>query len=175
MPTPTPLLTPFVDGWANYNRLIIDALRGLPEEAVASRTAPHQWAVWQLASHVAGVRAYWFGLIGVDTAALRDRFRATATTVPGLDLEDAGWEDDDTHPRTSDELVAALSDTWTMMAGQLEQWTPDDLAAEFERPYGRTRRFSRAWVVWHCLEHDLHHGGEISQILGASGYPAPDL
>jgi hypothetical protein len=25
------------------------------------------------------------------------------------------------------------------------------------------------------IEHDLHHGGEISQILGTNGLPAPDL
>ncbi len=31
--------------------------------------------------------------------------------------------------------------------------------------------FRRGWVVWHTLEHDLHHGGEISQILGSHGLP----
>jgi len=25
------------------------------------------------------------------------------------------------------------------------------------------------------IEHDLHHGGEISQILGTTGLPAPEL
>jgi uncharacterized damage-inducible protein DinB len=29
--------------------------------------------------------------------------------------------------------------------------------------------------VWHLIEHDLHHGGEISQILGSNGIPAPEL
>jgi uncharacterized damage-inducible protein DinB len=24
-------------------------------------------------------------------------------------------------------------------------------------------------VVWHVMEHDIHHGGEISQILGSNG------
>jgi uncharacterized damage-inducible protein DinB len=30
-------------------------------------------------------------------------------------------------------------------------------------------------VVWHLIEHDLHHGGEISQILGSHGVSALDL
>ena len=28
---------------------------------------------------------------------------------------------------------------------------------------------TRAWIVWHLIEHDLHHGGEISQSLGMIG------
>ena len=31
---------------------------------------------------------------------------------------------------------------------------------------------SRAWMVWHVLEHDLHHGGEISLTLGMHGIDA---
>src|SRR5215813_12338859 len=31
---------------------------------------------------------------------------------------------------------------------------------------------SRAWVVWHGLEHDLHLGGELSLTLGTHGIPA---
>jgi uncharacterized damage-inducible protein DinB len=31
---------------------------------------------------------------------------------------------------------------------------------------------SRAWVVWHVMEHDLHHGGELSLTLGLHGLSA---
>jgi hypothetical protein len=30
-------------------------------------------------------------------------------------------------------------------------------------------------VVWHLIEHDLHHGGEISQIPGTNRLPAPEI
>jgi uncharacterized damage-inducible protein DinB len=40
---------------------------------------------------------------------------------------------------------------------------------------GKRYEFSRAWVVWHVLEHDLHHGGEISLTLGMHGLQAPDI
>jgi uncharacterized damage-inducible protein DinB len=58
----------------------------------------------------------------------------------------------------------------------LRRWTPDDLAEEFtrERRSG-TQTITRQWVIWHLMEHDLHHGGEISQILGSHGVPALDL
>ena len=34
---------------------------------------------------------------------------------------------------------------------------------------------SRAWVVWHVLEHDLFHGGEISFALGMHGLTGIDI
>ena len=30
-------------------------------------------------------------------------------------------------------------------------------------------------IIWHVLEYDLHHGGELSLSLGMHGLAAPDL
>ncbi len=38
-----------------------------------------------------------------------------------------------------------------------------------------SRSHHRGWVVWHVMEHDVHHGGEISQILGSHGLSGLDL
>lgn len=172
------ILRPFVDGWAGYQGLLIDAIRPLNAEQLASRTASFQWAVWQLASHVAGSRAYWFhDVLGEGDPAVRDVFRVESTTVPDLPLEDAGWEDDERHPRSAAELVDALERTWSMIEEPLARWTAEDLEVEFSRTRrnGEVEHFTRTWVVWHLIEHDLHHGGEISQILGSNGITAPEL
>jgi uncharacterized damage-inducible protein DinB len=34
---------------------------------------------------------------------------------------------------------------------------------------------SRSWVIYHVMEHDLHHGGELSLTLGIHGLPSPNL
>jgi len=66
--------------------------------------------------------------------------------------------------------------TWTMIDDCLRRWTPEDLAARFSRQRrSGAQTFTRQWVIWHLMEHDLHHGGEISQILGSHGVPALDL
>jgi uncharacterized damage-inducible protein DinB len=168
----------FVEGWAGHQRMLLEAIRPLTAEQLSSRTAPFQWAVWQLAAHMAGSRAYWFhDVLGEGDAAVREMFRVDSTTVPDLPLEDAGWEDDERHPRTACELVEAFDLTWTMIADGLGRWTEEDLGMELSRirRSGEVETFTRAWVVWHLIEHDLHHGGEISQILGTNGIPAPEL
>jgi uncharacterized damage-inducible protein DinB len=167
----------FTDGWEHYQSLLLGSIRELSQEQVALRPAPGLWAVWQLAGHMAGSRSYWFqDVLGEGDRAVRDMFRVSSTTVPDLPLEDAGWEDDGDHPRSAAELVEGLTRTWAMIDDCLRRWTPDDLAVEFSRQRSSgTQTFTRAWVVWHLIEHDLHHGGEISLILGSHGIPALDL
>ena len=166
-------LQPFYEGWAINQARVLDALRGLTPEQLDLRTAPQQWAVWQLAGHIAGSRAYWFhDVLGEGDASIRDLFRVDHTTVPDLSLEVAGWEDDEDHPRSAEELVDGLARTWGIVDECLRRWTADDLAASVVRP---SRTHHRGWVVWHVMEHDVHHGGEISQILGSNGLPGPDL
>lgn len=172
------ILAPFVEGWAAYQRLLLDAIRPLDDEQLASKTAPFQWAVWQLASHIAGSRAYWWhDVLGEGDEATGHMFAVERTTVPDLAIEDAGWEDDESRPRTAAELADAFERTWAMIEEPLRRWTADDLATGFSRTRrnGEVETFTRSWVVWHLIEHDLHHGGEISQILGTNGLAAPDL
>jgi len=172
-----PALEAFHEGWANHQRLLLSALRGLTPEQLDLRTAPHMWAVWQLASHLAGSRAYWLhDVLGEGDPAVRDMFRVERTTVPDLSLEDAGWEDDEDHPRSATEIAHGLTRSWELVDECLGRWTADDLLVEFtrERRTG-TQTLTRAWVIWHVLEHDVHHAGEISQILGSRRVPALDL
>jgi uncharacterized damage-inducible protein DinB len=167
----------FYEGWANHHRLVVMALRDLTDDQVQLRPAPHQWAIWQLASHAAGARLYWLhDVLGEGDRATRDMFRVESTTVPGLPLEDAGWEDDENHPRTAPELVDAYERTWAVVQDCLDRWSAAELQVERSRQRrSGTQTFTRAWVLWHLLEHDLHHAGEISNILGSNGLPALDL
>ncbi len=171
----TPVLQPFVAGWTSHQRLVLAAIADLRPEQLALRPGPGEWSIWQIASHMAGSRSYWFhDVLGEGDAAIRDRFRVASTTVPDLPLEDAGWEDDDTHPRTAIEIVEAFHATWAMIEDCLERWTADDITVEI--PQRRADRMTtRGWVIWHLMEHEAHHGGAISLILGTNGLPGLDL
>src|SRR4029450_6300504 len=124
-------LEPFLDGWAGYQRLLLDAIRPLTAEQLSSRTAPFQWAIWQLASHRAGTPADWFhDVVGEGDGASGHMFAVESTTVADLPLEDAGWEDDEDHPRTAAELTDAFDRTWAMLEETLRRWTAEDLEGE---------------------------------------------
>ncbi len=87
------------------------------------------------------------------------------------------WGQRESPTRSAAELVRGLDETWAFIAARVQRWTPADYATTFpdEAADGQTVEVSRSWVVYHVLEHDLHHGGEISLILGMHGLRTPDL
>ena len=49
------------------------------------------------------------------------------------------------------------------------------LEPQFNRTYGRRQSVSRGWVIWHLIEHKLHHGTEIVLILRSNGLPTLEV
>ncbi len=171
----TPVLQPLYEGWAEHQQLLLAAIADLSPEQLALRPGPAGWSIWQLAGHIAGARAYWLhDVLGEGDPAIRDLFRVTSTTVPGLSIEHAGWEDDETHPRTATELVDAFNVSWGLIEDCLGRWTAEDITVRIPQR-GANRYTTRGWVVWHLMEHDVHHGGAISLVLGTNGLPGLDI
>jgi uncharacterized damage-inducible protein DinB len=100
-----------------------------------------------------------------------------AETTPWADpVNDEGWEDDLSHPRTAKELVGAIDSTWAIVDRVLDRWTPEMLGEEIERLYGDKRQVhSRSSILQRLLTHEAYHCGELSQTLGIAGLPQIDL
>ena len=160
--TAQPTLATFYSAWHTYQDHLIAALAPLNAEQLALRAAPQLRSIGEIATHMIGARARWIHL------ALGEGDEAFG--------ELAMWDRPEMPVRSAAELVKELEATWLVMQSLLGRWTPEDMAQVFERTRGgQTRRFTRAWVVWHLIEHDLHHGGEISLSLGMHGLTAPEI
>jgi len=46
--------------------------------------------------------------------------------------------------------------------------TGGDLSGEEQKAFGDA---PRGWIIWHMLEYEIHHGGEISLVLGQDNLP----
>ncbi len=162
-------LAPFYKGWDVYQQHLVTAIAPLSPEQLTLRAAPHMWSVGMIATHIVATRVGWFQMwLGEGNANLAPL---------------AIWDEQEDVVRTPAELVTGLEDTWQMIQTALARWTPDDLEQVFQRSFSSNeagqehivRQHSRQWIIWHLLEHDLHHGGELSLILGMYGLPALDL
>lgn len=145
-------------GWDHYQDVLIQMIAPLSLEQLALRSAPHLRSVGQNCLHIIGARARWSHLM--------------------MDLGDEAfgaycrWDARDAPARDATELADGLRQSWQVLLDALARWTVSDL--EFTYPNtepepGEPEVFTRAWIVWHLIEHDIHHGGEISQILGMHG------
>ena len=136
-------------------------LAPLSADQLALRAAPNLRSIGEIATHVIGARARWFhDLMGEGD----QEFAALAT-----------WDRKGMPIRSAAELVNGLELTWRVMNDALARWTPADWDQTYEGEDGEPASFTRQWVIWHLIEHDLHHGGELSLTLGMHGLTAPDL
>ena len=161
-------VTLFYDRWGQYNSRLVDAIRGLNDEQLGLRAAPDKWPLWAIAAHTAGGRVYWFCGVFKEPGAENTPFTDPSSGI--------GWEDDESHPRTSKELVFALESSWKIIERTLERWTPEMLNEEFTREIGgKTQKHTRQSVLMRVLSHDAFHTGEISQLLSMHGFTEIDL
>ena len=162
MPEQQLTLAPFYRGWEEYQRLLIEALTPLTDEQLAINASIGERPIWNIVAHIVATRVGWFqGLMGEGDPFL-------------IELDD--WDLDGAPPRSAAELIDGLERTWAMIDECLNRWTPENLDDAFsrERPHGVVTR-TRQWVIWHVLEHDMHHGGEVSLTLGNHGLATPEL
>lgn len=156
-------LTFVYDGWEGYHHSLVEAIRPLTPEQLAWRLQPGMRSVGELAWHIASGRVDWFVRIDApgSQALAEEVERRTQDEAIAFDAE---------------ELIDWLERTWKMVAATLAQWNVDDLEVSFHHPYqGKVYDVSRQWVVWRILTHDVHHGGQLSELLAAHGVEPMEL
>jgi uncharacterized damage-inducible protein DinB len=152
-------LTTFYTAWKAYQERLATALAPLTAEQLMLRAAPGLRSVGENAAHIVGCRVGWF------TYTLHE----DAST----DLTSVRWDEPGGPCQSAAVLVEGLDRTWQLMTDCLARWSPADMEQTFPDDWdGEQVQLSRAWIVWHVLEHDLHHGGEISLTLGMYGLQA---
>jgi len=155
-------LLPFYKGWDAYQALLIKAIAPLSSEQLALRVAPHLRSIGENVAHIISGRVSNFHLLMGE---------GDAEMAP---LEE--WDLPSASPRSAVELVRGLEATWQMIYTALVRWTPTDLDDVFvEVQNEKPSSFTRQWIIWSTIKHDLHHGGEVSFTLGTHHLEAPDL
>ncbi len=150
------------ENWRTYNDKLRDAIAPLTDEQLRLQPAPGMWPLGQLLQHIVSVRAGWF------SGTLQDDNEAMTAYME--------WGQYDSPARSAAELARGLDETWAFIESRLRRWTEDDRAVTFPDEWeGVVSHVSRSWVIYHVVEHDLHHGGEVSLLLGMNKLPGPDI
>jgi uncharacterized damage-inducible protein DinB len=162
------------DGWDGYNQSIIHAIESLTAEQLDWRPSALHRPAGDLVRHIALGRLEWF-------------MRMDAPGSQALAEQISEWEVDEDGNRhivessidittQAAELVGWLAATGEMVAQTLVDWTVSDLATRFRYRFnGQRYDIPCQWVIFRILAHDIHHGGELSLLLGMQGIEAFEL
>lgn len=150
-------------GWDVYANYLVEAVAPLTPEQLEMRASPDLRNVYEIITHIVGARARWFSGMGEGDETL-----AALTTFDRRDQP----------RRNAAEIEMALEHSWGAISDCLGRWTIANLADTFpndEPEPDEPEVFTRQWIIWHLIEHDLHHGGELFYTLGMHGLKTPDL
>lgn len=150
------------ENWREYQAKLRDCIAPLADAQLSLQPSEHMWPLGQIVQHIISARAGWF------SGVLQDADEAMEAYMY--------WGQRDSPPRSAAELAQGLDETWAFIEARLRRWTPEDCAVTFPDEWeGQVYENSRSWVIYHVLEHDLHHGGEVSLILGMHSLRTPNL
>ena len=162
----SPLATFYKPGWELYQQALVQTIASLSSEQLSLPVAPDQRSIGELLDHMLGARFNWFHLwMGEGD--------------PNLDWNDDQGNDEPAVDKAAS-LVAMFEKSWHVISSAMTRWTPADLEQLITPPAShqawlRNQGFeeepphTRQWIAWHVMEHEIHHGGELSLALGIHG------
>jgi uncharacterized damage-inducible protein DinB len=159
MPAETLALSTCYRGWESYQVSLTRTVARLTPEQLAWKPTPEHRSGGELVHHIIEGRVSWI-----------DHFLGEGSTqVVVHPLTPAGHE-------SAAELVRGLQASWQTIAHALAGWSTADLAHTYPITYKEKHYLlTRQWVIWHVLSHDMHHGGELTLMLGMQGIAVPEL
>lgn len=151
------LVPSIYQGWYEHQKTLIKAIASLTPDQLGLRTAPDLLSVGEIAAHIVQTRAAWFYFIMQDGG---EEFRTLGKWKVRGDIS-----------HNVEEIIKGLETTWTRTQEIIANWTPEDWQKTWpdEDDESTPEVLTRPWIIWHLIEHDLSHGGEISIILGTNG------
>lgn len=141
--------------WDTVQRDLLRGLEGFTEEDLDFQPAPaYQRTVGDIARHIAEAEDGWFHYV--------------------VSREHAAWPE---YPReaypTWQSITEALKRVHDKTLAWLETVDQADLDQTVPTPWDE--EISLRWIIWHVLEHEIHHRGELFLCLGLLGREAPDI
>ncbi|UCE00487.1 MAG: DUF664 domain-containing protein [Chloroflexota bacterium] len=156
------LIKSIFEGWQAYQKTLVDVNPSVEDEHLALRAAPSLRSVGEITAHIFGARKRSFYLLMEEGG---DAFRNFGK-----------WDRRGAKTRSSEELRVGIEATWKGMQEAIERWTPQDWDQTWPgEDDNEPEMITRQWVIWHLVEHELNHGGEISITLGANRVPVLEL
>jgi uncharacterized damage-inducible protein DinB len=141
--------------WDEVRRGLIQALDQLSDDQLHFTPREGLRALGTVACHIANAEEGWFRY--VITRELEE-WPAEYTVADYPTIESVKSLLAEVHSRT-DTYLAGLK--------------VEEMDRVIEAPWGES--FRQGWIIWHVVEHEIHHRGEIFLMLGLLGMEAPDI
>jgi uncharacterized damage-inducible protein DinB len=145
----------FFGHWKLIRKGLLATLEKFQEDELHYKPFEEAWSVGEILLHIANAEEGWFRY------AVTREFDEWPS---GHTLEN--------YP-TFESIKILLTEVHDWTETYLSGLKPEDYKQVFELPWDE--RVPLGWIIWHVLEHEIHHRGELSLILGLLGREGLDV
>lgn len=141
--------------WRLVRKGLISVIEKFEGSELSYQPYPDSWPVGQIMVHIANAEEGWF------------RYAVTK------ELKE--WPSQlqyENYP-ARDKILAVLEEVHAKTERYLGTLTEQDLSSKILAPWDES--FPLSWIIWHVIEHEVHHRGELSLILGILGKEGLDV
>lgn len=118
---------------------------------------PSSWSAGEIMLHIANTEEGWFRFVVTgELSEWPDDYSIEATPTP-------------------EAIKQLLAEVHARTEKYLARLTLSDLDRQIKLPWRDEASLSLGWIIWHVLEHEIHHRGELSMILGLLGREGLDV
>jgi uncharacterized damage-inducible protein DinB len=138
---------------------LIGAVKSLTQEQLDWTPPNHPASIGRLLAHIADVECFWISCVALRKEQKPDfsKFEKASTIREILSLLEHYHADCREYLESQD----------------VEDW--DEVYYEFPEWVGRRFRCSKRWLVWHVVEHQARHRGQIFMLMRMQGIDVPDV
>jgi uncharacterized damage-inducible protein DinB len=139
--------------WSEVRNGLLTALDKLTDEQLDFRPRDGLWSVRETTVHIAGTEDGWLRCYTANR-----------------------WHENPPQAKDYSTIVKLkdlLAKEHAVTEAQFMEDAESALTQMCQLPWGG--QVTMGWAVWHVLEHEIHHRGEIYLMLGMMGIEAPDV
>lgn len=141
--------------WKQVRGDLLSTIDKFEDEELSFAPFESSWPAGQIMLHIGDAEDGWF------------------RRVVSREIDEWPDHDLDLYP-TTEAIKAKLSEIHDRTEKLLDSLELDDLDRVIQSPWSE-HRFSLGWIIWHVLEHEIHHRAELSLILGLLGREGLDV
>lgn len=141
--------------WKQLNKDLLWTIDQFSDDDLFYRPFDGSWTVGDIMLHIPDAEDGWFRY--AVTRELSDWPSFTIDEYPNIEA-----------------IKGLISDVHARTEAFLDKQEIADLERMVKLPWKEAER-SLGWIIWHVIEHEIHHRGELSLILGTLGKKGLDV
>lgn len=145
-----------LERWPKVRVGLMAIVEAFPEDQLGFIPVSGGWPAGRIMLHISSAADYW-----LHSGILSD-----------INVYRSGQATPENYP-TLEAIKTYLNEEHQRTIQLLQSFDPADWYTEYQ--YSDGYSYTPDWVFWHVLEHEIHHRGELSLILGLLGYPGLDV